>query len=135
MNQTKDQQGYHYQRGMKAARLWKRLKGTILRWDQSCVSKARAHKLPGWIGHIAIAIFFIGSVTAILLGGIAITGCILFIWAIAFILRSIEENHSYDLDTEDSSLETSKSAANYAYESAVMNNEYDGAPYKSPGDN
>ncbi|MER5130472.1 hypothetical protein [Serratia marcescens] len=135
MSQTRDQQAY--QRGVKAARLWKRLKGTVLRWDHACVSGARKHKLPGWIGHIAITLALIGSATAILFGSIVIVGAVLFIWAIAFILQNIGENqvHDYELDAENSSVTPHQNAADYAYESAVMNNEYDGAPYKSPGDN
>ncbi|HGE6737104.1 TPA: hypothetical protein ACGCBI_000531 [Serratia marcescens] len=135
MSQTRDQQAY--QRGIKAARLWKRLKGTILRWDHACVSSARKHKLPGWIGHIAITFALVGSAIAILFGSIVIIGSVLFIWAIVFILQNIGENHSRDheLDAENSCVAPLQNAADYAYESAVMNNEYDGAPYKSPGDN
>ncbi|PNO64537.1 DUF3742 family protein [Serratia marcescens] len=88
MSQTRDQQAY--QRGIKAARLWKRLKGAILRWDQRCVSNARKHKLPGWIGHIPLVIAFLTALAAALLGGVAIAGCLLFIWAIAVILQHID---------------------------------------------
>lgn len=133
MNQTQNQQAY--QRGIRVARMWKRLKGTILRWDMFCVSKARKRKLPGWIGHLPIAVAFLGSVTAALLGGIIIAGSLLFIWAIAFIIQNIGQDSSRNLDYENDSSETSQKSADYAYEYAVMNNEYDGTPYKSPDDN
>ncbi len=115
--------------------MWKRLKSTISRWDTFCVSKARKHKLPGWIGHVPIVVAFLGSVTVALLGGLLTAGSLLFIWSIAFIIQNIGQSSSSNLDYENNSTETSKKSVNYAYESAVMNNEYDGAPYKSPGDN
>ncbi|WP_053091638.1 MULTISPECIES: hypothetical protein [Serratia] len=133
MSQTREQQAY--QRGFWAARKWARLKDTMMRWDQRCVSKVREHSLPGWVGHVPIAIALTGSVTAILFGGLVVAGCMLFIWAIAFILQNVGQNLSSDFDRKNNSLENSKKSADYAYESAVMNNEYDGAPYKSPADN
>ncbi|EFE96284.1 hypothetical protein [Serratia odorifera] len=89
MNNTT--QHHAYQRGVRMANLWKRIKGTILHWDNVCVSKARSHKLPGWVGRIPIAIALLGSLTAALLGGLAIAGCLLFIWAIAFILQQFNQ--------------------------------------------
>jgi hypothetical protein len=133
MSQTQNQQAY--QRGIRIARMWKRLKCTILKWDTICVSKARKHKLPGWIGHLPITVAFLGSVTAALLGGVIIAGSLLFIWAMAFIIQNIGQDSSRNLDYENDSSKTSQKSADYAYEYAVMNNEYDGAPYKSPGDN
>lgn len=72
------------------ASLWRRLKSTMLKWDAFFVVKARAHKLPGWVGHIPIAIALFGSLTAALLGGATIAGCLLFIWAIAVILQNAD---------------------------------------------
>ncbi|WP_434462167.1 hypothetical protein ACMV5L_01685 [Serratia plymuthica] len=88
MNDTKQQ--HAYQRGVRIANLWKRLKGTILKWDAICVAKARNHKLPGWVGYVPIAIALFGSLTAALLGGAAIAGCLLFIWAIAVIRQNAD---------------------------------------------
>ncbi|EPM1538090.1 hypothetical protein [Serratia ureilytica] len=88
MNETKQQ--HAYQCGVRIANLWKRIKGTILKWDACCVAKARSHKLPSWCGHFPIAIALIASLTAALLGGVAIAGCLLFIWAIAFILQNTD---------------------------------------------
>lgn len=88
MNNTT--QHHAYQRGVRMANLWKRIKGTILQWDNVCVSKARSYKLPGWAGHIPIAIALFGSLPAALLGGLAIAGSLLFIWAIAFILQNAD---------------------------------------------
>ncbi|WP_405052969.1 DUF3742 family protein [Serratia ureilytica] len=98
MSQTRNQQAY--QRGIWVARMWKRLKNTILRWDTLCVSKARKHKLPGWIGHLPIAIVFLGSVTVALFGGIIIVASLLFIWTIAIILQNINTSNENVFDDD-----------------------------------
>ncbi len=133
MSQTRDQQAY--QRGIWAARKWSRLKNVIMRWDRLCVSKVRENRLPAWIGHVPIVIALIASVAAMLFGGLLVAVCMLFIWALVFIFQNVEQRLSSDFEPENNNQEDSKKSADYAYESAVMNNEYDGAPYKSPGDN
>ncbi|HEI8955488.1 TPA: hypothetical protein SLG95_003602 [Serratia liquefaciens] len=103
MSQTQNQQAY--QRGIRIARMWKRLKGTILRWDMFCVSKARKHKLPSWIGHVPIAVAFLGSAAAALFGGIIIAGGLLFIWAIAFILQNADFSNMQVSDSTNESVD------------------------------
>ncbi|WP_262121624.1 hypothetical protein [Serratia ficaria] len=111
MNDTK--QHHAYQRGVRMASLWKRLKGTILKWDTFFVAKARAHQLPSWIGHIPITIALFGSLTAALLGGAAIAGCLLFIWAIAFILQQISPTSPKTTDSEYFDSDTNESLTEY----------------------
>lgn len=93
-------QHHAYQRGVRMANLWKRLKGTILKWDSICVSKARNYKLPGWVGHFPIAIALLAPLATALLGGVAIAGSLLFIWAIAFILQQVSQTSSQETDSE-----------------------------------
>ncbi|ELQ9311769.1 DUF3742 family protein [Serratia marcescens] len=101
MSQARDQQAY--QRGIWAARKWSRLKNVIMRWDRLCVSKVRAYRLPAWIGHVPIVIALIGSVTAMLFGGLIVAGSMLFIWAIAFILQNADfSNMQLSDSTNDS---------------------------------
>lgn len=133
MSQARDQQAY--QRGVWTARKWSRLRNMIMTWDRLCVSKVRENRLPTWIGHVPIVIALIASVAAMLFGGLLLAGCMLFIWAIAFILQNAEQNLSGEVTDGNNSLENPKNSSDYVYESAVMNNEYDGAPYKSPNDN
>ncbi|MFK3764377.1 hypothetical protein [Serratia ureilytica] len=133
MSQARDQQAY--QRGVWAACKWSRLKNVIMRWDRLCVSKVRENRLPAWIGHVPIVIALIASVAVMLFGGLLVAGCMLFIWAIAFILQNAGQNLSGEVTHENNGQEDQKNSSVYAYESAVMNNEYDGAPYKSPSDN
>ncbi|HDG0629590.1 TPA: hypothetical protein PFA69_003714 [Serratia marcescens] len=133
MSQARDQQAY--QRGIWAARKWSRLKDVIMRWDRLCVSKVREYRLPAWIGHVPIVIALIGLVIAMLMGGLLVAGCMLFIWAIAFIIQKAGQNLSGELTHKNNTQGNPKNSSDYAYDSAVMNNEYDGAPYKSPSDN
>ncbi len=102
-----------YQRGVRMAKLWKRLKSTILRWDTYCVAKASSYKLPGWIGHFPIVIAFLSSLTAALLGGVAIAGCLLFIWAIAFILQQVNQTSSHATDSENFDSDNNESFTEY----------------------
>ncbi|AVN35467.1 hypothetical protein [Serratia marcescens] len=103
MNETK--QHHAYQRGVRMASLWKRIKGTIMKWDAFCVAEAHSHKLPGWIGHAPIAIVLFGSAAAILFGGIVIAGCMLFIWAIAFILQNADFSNMQVSDSTNESVD------------------------------
>ena len=89
MSQTRDQQAY--QRGIRAARLWKRLKGTTLRWDQRCVTNACKHKLPGWIGHIPMSLFAVIMLAALVFGGMVIASVTIIIMALVLIILSILE--------------------------------------------
>lgn len=79
MNDTT--QHHAYQRGVRMAKLWKRLKSTILRWDAFCVAKAHSYKLPGWLGHIPITCLVAVSALSCLTGGLLVGVAVLFIWA------------------------------------------------------
>ncbi len=90
MNDTT--QHHAYQRGVRMATLWKRIKSSILNWDSRCVSKARSHKLPGWIGHIPTV--FLASGLILFLFGYAIVSfarasCMISLWAITYIAKNI----------------------------------------------
>ncbi|MEL5565960.1 MULTISPECIES: hypothetical protein [Serratia] len=97
MNKTRQ---YHaYRRGVRMASLWKRLQDTILKWDSFWLTKARNYNLPAWLGHMPVAVALLGSLTIMLVGGAIITGALLFIWAIAFILQSIASQAFDDSDS------------------------------------
>lgn len=86
--------GQAYQRGIKAAHLWRRLINKILRWDQYCVSKACKHKLPGWIGHIPIVLFTISILTALIFGGMLIATSAVLVGAIILLAFPSTAQHS-----------------------------------------
>ncbi|MGK0666321.1 MULTISPECIES: DUF3742 family protein [unclassified Serratia (in: enterobacteria)] len=96
MNETR--QHHAYQRGVRMASLWKRLKGTILKWDSFWLTKARKYKLPAWLGHMPVAVALLVSLIIMLVGGAIITGALLFIWAIAFILQQVDQTDSHEND-------------------------------------
>ncbi|MGP0838106.1 hypothetical protein [Serratia sp. CY85251] len=101
MSEIRDQQAY--QRGIKAARLWKHLKGTILRWDQRCVSSARKHKLPGWVGHIPMGMLAVIMLAALVFGGMVIASSAVFVGALVLLISgaySSEEKISSEDDSE-----------------------------------
>lgn len=83
MSQTRNQQAY--QRGIWAARMWTRLKSTILRWDMYCVSKACKYKLPSWMGHIPMIMLATSILATIAFGGLFIASIGIIISAIILI--------------------------------------------------
>uniref|UniRef100_UPI0035C6938D hypothetical protein n=1 Tax=Serratia quinivorans TaxID=137545 RepID=UPI0035C6938D len=88
MSQARNQQAY--QRGIRVARMWKRLKGTILRWDLLWVSKASKYNLPTWLGHIPITCLVAVSVISGLTGGLLVAVVILFVWALLLLPSMVE---------------------------------------------
>ncbi|MFJ5338803.1 hypothetical protein ACIPSD_06770 [Pectobacterium sp. CHL-2024] len=74
-----------YQRGLKAAGIWKSAKNRLIQWDATCVAAAGRHNMPKWIGHIPIAAFCALSIAAILFGGFIIGGMFLLLWAVFLI--------------------------------------------------
>ncbi|CAI2026097.1 Uncharacterised protein [Serratia quinivorans] len=104
MSQIRQQQAY--ERGARTAHLWKKFKDSVLHWDRRCTAWANKKSLPLWVGHVPVIVALLGSLTIILLGGAAITGALLFVWAIAFILQSIA-SQSFD-DSDSNSQATSE---------------------------
>ncbi|MEX3174051.1 DUF3742 family protein [Serratia quinivorans] len=88
MSQIRQQQAY--ERGARTAHLWKKFKDSVLHWDRRCTAWANKKSLPLWVGHVPVIVALLGSLTIILLGGAVIAGCLLFIWAIAFILQNTD---------------------------------------------
>jgi len=82
-----------YIRGQKAATFWKRLKRVVSSCDRRCMAWVKNHKLPTWIGHVPVVIAVLGSLAGILLGGAVILGCLIFIWALVYILQQTSTDH------------------------------------------
>lgn len=79
-----------YQRGAFTARYWKRLKTKIRHWDSICVSVARRHNLPTWLGHIPIISLVTFSLVCCLTGGLLLAAVVLIVWAILLLSSAIE---------------------------------------------
>ncbi|MCG8708800.1 hypothetical protein JHU04_002024 [Brenneria sp. 4F2] len=95
-----------YQRGARAASIWKRLNGNTRHWDKICVEKAQRHHLPAWLGHVPIFVLFSFLISTIVCGSLIIAACFLLIFAVACIIQNpgssqatADEAEFYD-DTE-----------------------------------
>lgn len=89
MNETR--QHHAYQRGVRMASLWKRLKDTIMRWDRRCVAKARKHRLPGWIGRIPMIMLATSILATVTFGGLFIASLGIIMSAIILIASLVFE--------------------------------------------
>lgn len=87
MNDTT--QHHAYQRGVRMAKLWKRLKSTILRWDAFCVAKAHGYNLPIWIGRTPLIFLSLCMLLIFAFGGIIFTLIAVPITAISLLVLSI----------------------------------------------
>lgn len=74
-----------YQRGLKAAEVWKGTKNRLKQWDAACVTWATKRHLPKLVGHVPVTSFCVLSIAAILFGGMIISCIFLFLWAIFLI--------------------------------------------------
>ncbi|MEL5421579.1 hypothetical protein [Serratia nevei] len=95
-------QHHAYQRGVRMANLWKRLKGTILKWDAICVAKARRYKLPGWIGHIPMVLLTISILVALVFGGAIIATSAVLMVAVILLASPSKAQHSGFRQSSDS---------------------------------
>ncbi|MCY9848898.1 hypothetical protein [Pectobacterium jejuense] len=68
-----------YQRGLKAAGIWKGTKNRLIQWDAACVAAAGRHHLPKWAGHIPVAAGIVLFVSGVLLGGAILSAILLFV--------------------------------------------------------
>ncbi|WP_255326669.1 MULTISPECIES: hypothetical protein [Serratia] len=113
MNETR--QHHAYQRGVRMASLWKRLKGTILRWDAFFVSKARKYSLPAWIAHIPMIILAISILATLVFGGMIIASSVVLIGALLLLVsEAFSPKEEANLAEDATTLNTSyKSPCEY----------------------
>lgn len=84
MNDTTQHRAY--QRGVRMASRWKRLKSTVLKWDRACVSKAQTVNLPKWVGHIPIIVFTGIILAALVFGGLIIASSAVLLGALILLV-------------------------------------------------
>lgn len=113
MNETRLHNAY--QRGVRMASLWKRLKDTILRWDAFCVSKARKYSLPAWIAHIPMIILAISILATLVFGGMIIASSVVLIGALLLLVsEAFSPREEANLAEDATTLNTSyKSPCEY----------------------
>lgn len=69
-------------RGVGAGNAFRNLKRGLKALDQRFVSKAKAHKMPGWVGHAPLALSLVVIATTLIFGSLIVSGLILSVWAL-----------------------------------------------------
>ncbi|MEQ9859551.1 hypothetical protein OI450_05790 [Pectobacterium cacticida] len=91
-----------YQRGLKAAGIWKSTKNHLKQWDAACVAWATQNHLPKLVGHIPIAAGIVLFASGVLLGGAILSFVLIFAAGlISIILGKSSDSHieSYVADS------------------------------------
>lgn len=90
-----------YQRGLKAAGIWKGTKSSLKQWDAACVTWAAKHHLPKLAGHIPVATGIVLFVSGILLGGAILSLLLLFAAGLASVMFGL---HASSVNDEKNSV-------------------------------
>lgn len=123
-----------YQRGLKAAGIWKGTKSRLKQWDAACVTWATKHHLPRLVDHVPVATGIVLFVAGVLLGGAIFSVVLLFVAGLASVIcgnvsnKEKEQNHSVD---EFIGLPTSEYQTNYEYPESGYRNGHSGYGYYS----
>ncbi|EBH9578867.1 hypothetical protein ER596_23715 [Salmonella enterica subsp. enterica serovar Havana] len=132
MSHSQDKRAWN--RGVRLAGIWKRVTANLLKWDKKCVVWAKAHRLKSWMGHIPLLLTIICSLAALIAGGLIVSGSAVLLWSLIALVTqsgSSSENSTKNIFNENNN-------KNNFHDEFVMNsainNEYDGAPYKSPSE-
>lgn len=120
-----------YVRGVRAASIWKQLKRILTSWDLRCAIWAKKHNAPVWVGRIPLTLAILVSLAGLIAGGLVVTLIVAFIWSIAFILQNIEFGN---MQVDEQSYDKKNDLYDELTMNSAINNEYDGAPYRSPGE-
>lgn len=132
MNDTT--QHHAYQRGVRMASRWKHLKSTVLKWDRACVSKAQTVNLPKWVGHIPIIAFTVTILAALVFGGVIISMSAVLLASVALIVGKVFSAGGIEVENSDDGAMPSHCFDEDEYvTNSILNDDYDGSPYKSPG--
>jgi hypothetical protein len=117
--------------GNRAADMWKNLKRLLVCLERRCAAWAKKHNAPVWVSRIPLIAVILISLTGLIAGGFVVALIAVFIWAIAYILQNIEFSN---MPLSESSYDTKSNTHDDFIVNSTINNEYDGAPYKSPSE-
>lgn len=120
-----------YVRGVRAAGVWKQLKHILTSWDQRCAIWAKNHNAPVWVGRFPLALAILVSLVGFITGGFVVALIVAFIWSIAFILQNIEFGN---VQVDEQPYDKKNDLYDEFTMNSTINNEYDGAPYRSPSE-
>ena len=127
----KNQQAW--QRGVRMASLWKKLKASVLLFDNRCVAWARLKKLPTWVGHLPTILACMLLFACIVMGSALIVFSLALLFSLALIIGQIRHGAN-DTSLYSSHEDQKNNLCDEFVMDSATNNEYDGAPYKSPSE-
>ncbi|MBA0170451.1 hypothetical protein [Pectobacterium versatile] len=123
-----------YQRGQKAAGIWKGTKNCLKQWDATCVAWATRHHLPKLAGHLPVAAGIMLFVSGVLLGGAIISVVLLFVAGLASVIcgstsnKVTGQNNGTD-DLLEYQYQPPKEPDVYSLEHPLNDPNYHGCPY------
>ncbi|QGX92456.1 hypothetical protein EFZ10_12960 [Tatumella sp. TA1] len=132
MYQSQEKRAWN--RGARLAAIWKGAKKIFTRLDQRCVMLAIRYKLPEWIGRMPLLLAVLCSLIVLIAGGILISCSVVLLWTF---IAAITHIGSSPENASTNSFNENKSQNNFHDDfvmNSAINNEYDGAPYKSPSE-
>ncbi|MEL0579091.1 hypothetical protein AACK17_11085 [Pectobacterium punjabense] len=92
-----------YQRGLKAAGIWKGTKNRLKQWDATCVAWATRYHLPKLAGHVPVTAGIVLFASGVLLGGAIISVVLLLVAGLVSIILGKNSNTHIDSYAADSS--------------------------------
>lgn len=123
-----------YQRGLKAAGVWKGTKNRLKKWDAACVTWATKRHLPKLVGHVPVATGILLFVAGVLLGGAILSVVLLFVAALASLTCGNASNKEKEKNLSSDNfigLPTSEYQTNYEYPESGYRNSHSGYGYYS----
>ncbi|KML70036.1 hypothetical protein [Pectobacterium peruviense] len=124
-----------YQRGLKAAGIWKSTKNRLKQWDATCVAWATKHHLPELIGHIPVVAGIVLFVSGVLLGGAILSAVLIFAAGLASVMsrgsvnRPTEQSHGSSEYIDPPPLDVSKETDYFDLSHPHNDPNYHGCPY------
>ncbi|MBP2834732.1 hypothetical protein [Dickeya parazeae] len=97
-----------YQRGLKAASIWKNSKSHLMRWDAKCVAWATRYHIPKWVGHLPVIAGIVLFLSGVLLGGVVLSVIMLFVAALLSIMLGNSSKNATKHTEDNSSLPPSE---------------------------
>ncbi|EIX9082259.1 hypothetical protein MLE32_000548 [Klebsiella aerogenes] len=95
----KNQQAW--QRGVRMASLWKKLKASVLHFDNRCVTWVKRKNLPAWLGHFPIFLFGFIALCGCIVWGLLAVFSLVTIWALMVIISNIGSHNCPDHSHHD----------------------------------
>ncbi len=97
----KNQQAW--QRGVRMASLWKKLKASVLHFDNRCVTWVKRKNLPAWVGHLPTVLACMLLLASMVMGSALIAFSLALVFSLAFIIEHVRHNACIENDDSEGS--------------------------------